>query len=78
VVRTYQAATCFDQALSIARDQQAKFLELHAATSLTRPWKQQGKRDEARQLLGDVYGWFTEDFDTAALQDAKSWLEKLR
>ena len=46
-------------------------------TSLVRLWQQQGKRDEARQVLGDVYGWFTEGFDTADLQEAKALLDEL-
>ena len=72
-----EAESCFHQALSIARNQQAKSFELRAATSLARLWQQQGKREEARQLLGDVYSWFTEGFDTADLQDAKALLDKL-
>ena len=57
-----EAETCFHQALSVARNQQAKSWELRAATSLAKLWQSQGKRDEARGLLGDVYGWFTEGF----------------
>jgi len=72
-----EAETSFHHAIAIARSQQAKSLELRAATSLARLWHHQGKRDEARQLLGDVYGWFTEGFDTADLQDAKALLEAL-
>jgi predicted ATPase len=72
-----EAESCFLQALDIARHQQAKSLELRAATSLARLWKQQGKRDEARQVLGDVYGWFTEGFDTKDLLEAKAFLEEL-
>ena len=68
---------CFRQALDIARRQQAKSLELRAAISLSRLWQQQGKRDEARELLVPVYGWFTEGFDTADLQEAKALLEEL-
>jgi predicted ATPase len=68
---------CFHQALAIARRQQAKSLELRAAMSLVRLWQGQGKRTEARQLLADVYGWFTEGFDTADLQEAKALLEEL-
>ena len=56
----------------IAQHQQAKSLELHAATSLARLWQQQGKRTEAYQLLAEVYGWFTEGFDTADLQEANA------
>ena len=55
-----------------------KSLELSAATSLSRPWIQQGKHTEARELLAPLYGWFTEGFDTADLQEAKALLEKLR
>jgi predicted ATPase len=72
-----EAETCFQQAIAIAQNQQAKSFELRAATSLARLWQQQGKRDEARQVLGDVYGWFTEGFDTADLKDAKVLLDEL-
>jgi predicted ATPase len=71
------AEECFQQALTVARHQQAKSLELRAAMSLSRLWQQQGKRAEAYRLLADVYGWFTEGFDTADLQDAKALLEEL-
>jgi predicted ATPase len=72
-----EAATCLRQALDIARQQQAKSLELRAAMSLSRLWQQQGKQAEARALLAPIYGWFTEGFDTADLQDAKALLEEL-
>jgi predicted ATPase len=72
-----QAATRFNQALDVARHQQAKSLELRAATSLARLWQSQGKRQEASALLAPVYGWFTEGFDTADLQEAKALLEEL-
>jgi class 3 adenylate cyclase/predicted ATPase len=72
-----QAASCFQQALNITRHQQAKTLELRAAVSLSRLWQQQGKRAEARDLLTPIYGWFTEGFDTADLQEAKALLEGL-
>jgi predicted ATPase len=72
------AETCFQQSLDIARRQQAKSLELRAAMSLSRLWHQQGKRAEAHDLLAPIYGWFTEGFDTADLQDAKALLEELR
>jgi len=72
-----EAEACFRQALDIARQQQAKSLELRAATSLSRFWQHQGKRVEARALLAPVYGWFTEGFDTADLQEAKALLEEL-
>src|SRR5262249_35802780 len=72
-----EAEACFQQALDVARRQQAKSLELRAAISLARLWQQQGKRAEARDLLGPIYGWFTEGFDTADLQEAKALLEQL-
>ena len=65
------AEVCFRQALDIARGQQAKWWELRAAMSLARLWQQQGKRQAARELLAPVYGWFTEGFDTADLQEAR-------
>jgi predicted ATPase len=71
------AETCFQQALAIARQQQAKSWELRAAMSLSRLWQQQGKRIEAHELLAPIYGWFTEGFDTADLQEAKALLEEL-
>jgi class 3 adenylate cyclase/predicted ATPase len=73
-----QAEACFQQALDVARQQQAKSWELRAATSLARLWQAQGKRQEAHDLLAPVYGWFTEGFDTADLQEAKALLEELR
>ena len=72
-----EAEACLHQALDIARHQQAKSLELRAAMSLSRLWQQQGKRDEARELLAPIYGWFTEGFDTADLQEARTLLEEL-
>jgi predicted ATPase len=72
-----EAEACFQQALSIAQNQSAKSWELRAATSLTKLWQSQGKRDEARQLLMPVYGWFTEGFDTADLKDAKALLDEV-
>ena len=72
-----QAATCLQHALAIARRQEAKSLELRAARSLSRLWQQQGKRQEAHDLLAEVYAWFTEGFDTADLQDAKVLLAAL-
>jgi predicted ATPase len=65
------------EALAIARQQEAKFFELRAATILARLWCDQGKRDEARALLAPVYGWFTEGFDTPDLQEAKALLNEL-
>ena len=72
-----EAEACFHGALAIARRQQAKSLELRAAMSLARLWQQQGKRTEAHELLAPIYGWFTEGFDTADLQEAKALLEEL-
>jgi predicted ATPase len=70
-----QATACVHQALAVARRQQAKALELRAALSLSRLCQQQGQRDQARQLLTDVYGWFTEGGETPDLQEARRWLE---
>jgi predicted ATPase len=72
-----EAETCFHHALEIARTQQAKSFELRAATSLARLWQQQGKRQEAYDLLAPIYGWFTEGFDTMDLQEVKALLEAL-
>jgi predicted ATPase len=67
----------FLKAIAIARRQQAKSLELRAVMSLGRLWQQHGKRAEARQLLAEVYDWFTEGFETADLQEAKALLGEL-
>ena len=67
----------FRRALAIAGKQKARFWELRAATSLARLWRDQGKRDEARDLLAPVYGWFTEGFDTLDLKEAKALLDEL-
>jgi predicted ATPase len=72
-----QAEACFQQALAVARHQQAKSWELRAAMSLSRLWQQQGKRAEAVALLAPIYDWFTEGFETADLQEAKALLEAL-
>jgi len=72
-----EAEAWLQRALDVARHQEAKSLELRAAMSLARLWQQQGKRDEARELLAPVYGWFTEGFDTADLQETKALLEEL-
>jgi predicted ATPase len=72
-----QAEACLQHALAVARRQQAKSWELRAAMSLSRLWQQQGKRAEAYELLAPIYGWFTEGFDTADLQDARALLEEL-
>ena len=71
------AETCYQQALNAARGQQAKSMELRATMSLSRLWQRQGKQKEAQQLLAEAYGWFTEGFDTADLQEAKALLEEL-
>ena len=71
------AEECFQQALAVARRQEAKSLELRTAMSLSRLWQQQGKREEARTLLAPIYSWFTEGFDTADLQQAKALVEEL-
>ena len=70
-----EASLC--QALATARRQQAKSLELRTVMSLARLWQRQGKRAAARQMLADVYAWFTEGFDTADLQEAKALLDAL-
>jgi predicted ATPase len=72
-----RAKACFQQALAIVRRQQAKSWELRAAMSLSRLWQQQGKRAKAYDLLAPIYGWFTEGFDTADLQEAKVLLDEL-
>jgi predicted ATPase len=72
-----QAEANFQQALAVARRQQAKLWELRAALSLCRLWQRQGKRAEARELLTPIYSWFTEGFDTADLQEAKALLTAL-
>ena len=64
-------------ALTVTRRQQAKSLELRAAMSLSRLWRGQGKQAEARELLAPIYGWFTEGFDTADLQEARTLLAAL-
>ena len=69
-----EAEACFLKAIEISRRQQAKSLELRAAMSLARLWQQQGKQREAHQMLAEIYGWFTEGFDTKDLQEAKALL----
>jgi predicted ATPase len=71
------AQASFQQAIRIAQAQQAKSLELRAATSLAQLWADQGPRAEASDLLAPVYGWFTEGFDTADLKYAKALLDEL-
>jgi DNA-binding winged helix-turn-helix (wHTH) protein/predicted ATPase len=73
-----EAEQRFRQALAVARRQQATALELRAVMSLSRLWQRQGKQREAHQLLAEIYGWFTEGFDTADLQEAKALLDELR
>ena len=72
-----KAQAYFDRALSVAREQQARSWELRAAMSMARLCRDQGKRDEARDLLAPVYGWFTEGFDTLDLKEAKNLLDEL-
>ena len=72
-----EAEECFLQALAVARKQQAKSLELRAAVSLSRLWQKQGKKEEARQMLAEIYYWFTEGFETKDLQEAKALLDEL-
>ena len=72
-----KAESYFDHALAVARQQQAKSWELRAAMSMARLWRDQGKRDEARELLAPVYGWFTEGSDTRDLKEAKALLDEL-
>ena len=74
---TSTAESAFRQAVAIARRQGAKSWELRATMSLTRLLEAQGKRDEARSMLGEIYGWFTEGFDTADLKNAKALLHEL-
>jgi len=72
-----KAEACFERALTVAREQQAKSWELRAAMSMARLWRDQGKRNEARNLLAPVYDWFTEGFDTRDLKEAKALLGTL-
>jgi predicted ATPase len=72
-----EAQNCFQRAIEIARKQSAKSWELRATTSLARLLNEQGRRDEARTMLADIYNWFTEGFDTADLKDAKASLDEL-
>lgn len=75
--KTVEAEGCFQKAIEIARRQAAKSLELRASTSLAHLWQKQGKRKEAQHLLGEVYAWFSEGFDTADLKEAASLLADL-
>jgi predicted ATPase len=71
-----KAEACFERALAVARQQQAKSWELRAAMSMARVWRDQGKRQQARELLAPIYNWFTEGFDTRDLKEAKALLEE--
>ena len=73
----HEAEGCYQEAISVARHQQAKSLELRAAMSLARFWRNHGRRGEARDLLAAVYDWFTEGFETPDLKDAKALLDEL-
>jgi predicted ATPase len=75
--RSEEAEACFLKAIEIARKQQAKSLELRAVMSLSRLWQQEGKKKEAHEMLAQIYGWFTEGFDTADLQEARALLQEL-
>jgi predicted ATPase len=72
-----KARPYFERALAVARQQQAKSWELRAAMSMARLWRDQGKPQQARELLAPIYGWFTEGFDTRDLKEAKALLEEL-
>jgi predicted ATPase len=72
-----EAELCFRMAIDIAQRQSARSAELRATTSLARLLAKQGRRDEARTMLAEIYGWFTEGFDTADLKDAKALLDEL-
>jgi predicted ATPase len=74
---TAEAQRCFWRAIEVARKQSAKSFELRATTSLARLLASQGRRDEARTMLAEIYNWFTEGFDTADLKDAKALLDEL-
>ena len=72
-----EAQRCFERAIEIARKQSAKSLELRATMSLARLLAKQGRRDEARTMLADIYNWFTEGFDTLDLKEAKALIDEL-
>ena len=72
-----EAEACFRQAIAITRSQSTKSWELRAVLSLSRLYHQQGKKEEAHRMLAEIYGWFTEGFDTADLQEAKALLQVL-
>jgi predicted ATPase len=75
--QTEEAERRFVHSISIAHEQRSKSWELRASMNLARLWRDQGKRDEARELLAPVYGWFTEGFDTLDLKQAKALLDEL-
>ncbi len=77
IVRVTQFLAPPERPYADDRQQQAKYRELRAAMSMARLWRDQGKRDEARELLAPVYGWFTEGFETRDLKEAKTLLEEL-
>ena len=72
-----KAEACFDRALAVARTQQAKSWELRAAISMARLWRDQGKRQQAHDLLAPIYGWFTQGFDTLDLREGKALRDEL-
>jgi len=75
--RESEAEACFRQAIEVARRQQAKSYELRATTSLSRLLQKEGRSEEARPLLSEIYGWFTEGFDTPDLKEARALLDEL-
>jgi predicted ATPase len=72
-----EAEACFWRAIEVARQQSAKSWELRATVSLARLWHSHGKPEEAQQMLAEIYGWFTEGFDTPDLREAKALLASL-
>jgi predicted ATPase len=78
LANTRPAEEAFLTAIAVAQEQKARSFGLRAAMSMARLWRDQGKRDEARDLLAPVYGWFTEGFDTPVLMEAKALLDELR
>jgi len=72
-----EVEACFQKAIQVAQEQQAKLFELRAVMSLSRLWQKQGKQEEARQMLAEIYNWFTEGFDTQDLKETKTLLEEL-
>ncbi len=78
VTNAAEARDCFELAIEVARKQSAKSWELRATMSLARLLTKQGRREQARGMLAEIYNWFTEGFDTADLKDAKALLEELK